>query len=224
MGVIPAEVVKRILADLRTTKAILIRGKDSILAGDPQNDIDIFVPKLTWNSSPSFGNNTIMSLRRFGSDQIKVLVKESASDLVVEIDIFHKLTWRGIQMADVESLPAHQVDELGIYCLDKNAEVWLTVLKNVLHGSATPGEKLIGVTGTPSFLSAGKFKMLSHRLNRKLVYYAWQASRKKLPSYRDVFFARLTLIIIRAIEEPGMTANSVVRWFTWRIFQGSLRK
>ena len=34
MGVIPAEVVKRILADISPSEAILLRGKDSILSGD----------------------------------------------------------------------------------------------------------------------------------------------------------------------------------------------
>lgn len=58
---VPAAVVLVILRDVRSPNAVLLRGAASILRGEPQNDIDIFVPRDAWKCGKPFGRHQVVS-------------------------------------------------------------------------------------------------------------------------------------------------------------------
>lgn len=219
MADFPAEIAQRILQQVHAPGAVLLRGSASILNGSPQNDIDVFIPKQGWDCSTAFGCHEVLSVRRFGTEQLKVTLKEAETGTVVDVDVFHQVTWRGLRVVDVENLPAHMVDALGLHCLDTDAEAWLTVVKNALHGSSTAQSKLEGVEGQPSFSVVEKSEGLQHRLNQQLTASAWAAARKAPIENHDMWLARFALIGIRGIENPFKTIASLTRWLVWRLIR-----
>ena len=216
MADLPAEVVVTILQDM-APDALLLRGTASILAGTPQNDIDVFIPEQVWRKGNVFGRHQVVGLRRFGTDQLKVTLREAATGTLAEIDVFHQLTWRGLQLVDVAKLPVHWVDALGVQCLDTSAAAWLTVVKNVLHGSITPEGKLTGVIGQPNYHLVSRAGCLIQRLDEKLNAAAWSAARCDSVQRRDKWIARCSLIGIRVWESPIHSIYNLGRWLFWRI-------
>lgn len=214
----PASVVRRILGETRAPDAVLLRGAASILRGEPQNDIDIFVAQDDWTYTSPFGRHQVVSDRPIGRAQRKLHLKEVGSDVLVVVDVFHQLTWRGIRMVDIKTLPKCDVEGLATKCLTPDAEAWLTVVKNVLHGSTTPKSKLADIDGRPVFhamrLPAGS---LRRRLDAALTAAAWAAASEEFVSRPNVWRARGALVVLRLLEVPFATVLAFLGWAAWRI-------
>lgn len=214
----PASVVRSILRETRAPGAVLLRGAASILRDEPQNDIDIFVPRDDWTCTNPFGCHQVVSDKPIGAQQRKLRLKEAETGNIVEIDVFHQLTWRGIRMVDVMKLPNRKIDGIETKCLAPDAEAWLTVVKNVLHGSPTPKRKLADMEGQPVFhathVPAGSLRL---RLDAALTATAWAAASEHSVSRSNVWRARGALILLRFIEAPFGTVSAFLRWAAWRI-------
>jgi hypothetical protein len=215
---VPASVVQTILREARTPDAVLLRGAASILRGEPQNDIDIFLPRDDWTCTNPFGRHQVVSDKPIGAQQRKLHLKEADTDSLVEIDVFHQLTWRGIRMADITTLPNCTVEGIETKCLTPDAEAWLTVVKNVLHGSPTPERKLADMDGRPVFhathMSAGSLRL---RLDAALTAAAWAAASEQSVSRSNVWRARGALILLRLLEAPFATVSAFLGWVAWRM-------
>lgn len=214
----PASVVRSILRETRAPGAVLLRGAASILRDEPQNDIDIFVPRDDWACMNPFGRHQVVSDQTIGTEQRKLHVKEADTDSLVEIDAFHQLTWRGIRMADIKTLPNCTVEGIEIKCLTPDAEAWLTVVKNVLHGSPTPERKLADMDGRPVFhathVPTGWLRL---RLDAALTAAAWAAASEQSVLLSNVWRARGALILLRLLEAPFATVFAFLGWAAWRI-------
>ena len=215
---LPASVVLDILREVSSSNAVLLRGAASILRGEPQNDIDLFIPLDAWGCSNPFGRHQVISDKPIGRQQRKVHLKVAETGNIVEIDVFHRLTWRGIQIADVMRLPTCKIDNIAINCLAPNAEAWLTVVKNVLHGSQTPKSKLADMDGQTMFqVTNVPTGWLRVRLNVALTVAAWAAASEQSVSLSNVWSARGALILLRLLESPLTTLSAFVGWAAWRI-------
>lgn len=220
MADLPASVVQTILGQTCAPGAVLLRGAGSILRGEPQNDIDIFVPRSEWSAINPFGRHHVVSDETIGAHQRKLQVREAATGHIVSIDVFHLLTWRGIPMVDVTALPTRKLDGIKTTCLHPAAEVWLTVLKNVLHGTPTPKRKLADFDGHPAFsaifTSAGPLKL---RLDAALAATVWSTAAQPSVSSSDAWRARRALILLRLLEAPLGTVGAFFRWLVWRLYR-----
>lgn len=218
MAQVPAEIINSILRETSVREAILLRGTASILDGLPQNDIDIFIPRHAWNSATGFGRHRVVSVRRSGLKQKKVSVQEADSGILVDVDVFHQITWRGLIIVDAQTLPTRKVDSLGVVCLSTEAEAWLTVTKNILHGSPTPPEKLKADIGTPAFSTCvGPVGGIAERLSQRLTAAAWAGAVQHPVDRAEVWRARLALVGLRVKEDPLGTLAGLGRWAAWRI-------
>ena len=215
---VPAAVVLVILGDVRSPNTVLLRGAASILRGEPQNDIDLFVPRDAWKCGKTFGRHQVVSDKPIGSQQRKVHIKVAETGDIVEIDVFHRLTWRGIQIIDIIKLPKCKIDGIEISCLTPNAEAWLTIVKNVLHGSHTPKRKLADMDGQPMVqVTKVPVGWLHARLNVAITVAAWAAASEQSVSLSNIWTARGALILLRLLEAPLTTLSAFLRWAAWRI-------
>ncbi|MDB4045894.1 hypothetical protein N9501_06750 [Amylibacter sp.] len=213
MPQISAEIVKRIICEISNPEVILLRGASSILNGSPQNDIDLFIPLSDWDRPSAFSKYKSRNVERTGIEQIKVFLADAISETVIEVDIFHQITWRGLLLIEVESLPIYYNDDLDIYCLSAEAEVWVTILKNVIHGSPTPSCKFEEVNGEPVFtILTSQSNTYCRKLQLQLEKLVWTAAWEASPNPYFVWKIRLILISIRFIEQP---LNTVTRFFRW---------
>lgn len=197
----------------------MLRGTGSILDGLPQNDVDIYIPQRSWNVDEAFGKHTVVELKRHGAQQLKVMVEDADTSEVIEFDVFHQVTWRGLNIIDIDQLPAQWVDALGVNCLDIAAEAWLTVLKNVLHGSVTPKHKLKHLDYYPTypvFLKSNRYRNL---LGQILADAAWSASRENKLSCSHIAKARVALLGIRFSENPTKNFTNMGIWLIWRLIR-----
>jgi hypothetical protein len=214
----PASVVQSILRETRAPGAVLLRGAASILRDEPQNDIDIFVPREDWARAALFGPHQLVCDQPSGTEQRKLHLKEADTNTLVEIDVFHQLTWRGICIADVATLPNCTVEGIETKCLTPGAEAWLTVVKNVLHGSQTPERKLADMDGRPLFhaarMPAGSVRL---RLDAALSAAAWAAATEQSLFRSNVWRARSALILLRLLEAPLGTISAFFGWALWRL-------
>lgn len=216
---VPASIVQIILLEVRIPDAVLLRGANSILRGEPQNDIDLFVPPASWPSSSPFGPHEVVSDNPKGAHQRKVLVRVAETGNIVEIDVFHQLTWRGIQMIDAMSLPTRKIDGIETKCLALDAEAWLTVVKNVLHGSMTPERKLAEMNGSPMLrVTNSQSGWLRRRLYAALTAAAWEAATEQSVRLTNVWSARVALVLLRLSDAPVTTVSSFFGWLVWRVF------
>ena len=213
-------VVKRILRDVAAPGVVLLRGAASIIDDLPQNDIDLYISLEEWGGASLFGKHQPKVCRRSGLDQFRVVLEETESGILAELDIFQEVTWRGLRLLDIEALPASYVEVLGIRCLSFEAEAWLTVLKNALHGSPTPNYKLESVKGMPAFIISKSLSgKVSDWLQRQLEKSVWAAAYQDSPSLYYRLQARCALIGIRFMERPVHTVWRMSKWFIWRIYK-----
>ncbi len=221
MSDISAQTAKLILVGLNAPGALLLRGADSILSGDDQNDIDLFIPKQSWKPAIVFGPNRLANCEDTGLPQKKVKVEVSATEEAADIDVFHVVTWRGLSLADVPALPIQRIPELGVLCLTKEAEAWLTVLKNTLHNSPTPPLKLEGVDSDPTFpIAMGRPGRLRARLDHCVARNVWAAARSGKRDWHMTCRARACLILLRVLEQPLTAFGGLLRWALWRVHGG----
>jgi hypothetical protein len=215
-----------VLRALSAPEAVLLRGRSSILAGKSQNDIDIFIPEFVWDGLRLSDHYENFEVYKSGYGQLKVNLVEPDSNEAVEIDVFHEITWRGIVIVNVEQLPTVAINDLEVQSLDSEAEGWLTVVKNVLHGSSTPLYKVCEVSGKPVFSVVEKPSNLRNALNQTLVDAAWSCVGDGGSAMRfgAVWRARFSLIMIRASEGFSSTVLRLTIWLMWRITTGRERR
>lgn len=220
MTKVPASVVKAILCETRAPGAILLRGAASIIRGESQNDIDIFVPQNEWNNNSPFGHHRIITNRVIGAYQRKLQLKDAETGLIITIDVFHQVTWRGIPMIDIKTLPTCKMDGIATTCLDPKAEAWLTVIKNVLHGSVTPRHKLANIEGHPTYsVVLSSTSSLVLRFDAAFAKAVWTVAGQYSVTWLDSWRARRTFILLRLLETPFGTLREGLRWFVWRLLQ-----
>lgn len=221
-----ASTVIKVLRALSAPEAVLLRGRSSILAGKSQNDVDIFIPEFVWDGLRLSDHYENFEVCKSGYGQLKVNLVEPDSNEAVEIDVFHEITWRGIVIVNVEQLPTVAINDLEVQSLDSEAEGWLTVVKNVLHGSSTPLYKVCEVSGKPVFSVVEKPSNLRNALNQTLVDAAWSCVGDGGSAMRfgAVWRARFSLIMIRASEGFSSTVLRLTIWLMWRITTGRERR
>jgi hypothetical protein len=220
-----ASTVIKVLRTVSAPEAVLLRGRSSILAGKSQNDIDIFIPKSAWDRLRLSEHYENFEVRKSGYGQLKVNLVEPISNEAVEIDVFHEITWRGIVIVNVEDLPTVLINDLELRSLDSEAEGWLTVVKNVLHGRSTPLYKVCEVSGKPVFSVVEKPSNFRSALNQTLLNAAWSCvgGGSSAMRFGAVWRARFSLIMIRASEKFSSTVLRVAIWLMWRITTGRKR-
>lgn len=198
---------------------MLLRGAASILRGEVQNDIDVWVPSeeliLLIQDLSTLGATTInLEL----PTQIKLrLVTVPASERV-PMDVFTSVCWRGLEITTVEELPKVYCEPLCIHSLSPEAEVWLLLLKNGLHGSKTPARKINGVNApihsekwSPN--RSGFINILYRAVERKVWEFAAGAGVDKLLVLRG----RIYFVILRIASAPLSSASGFTGWFVSRV-------
>lgn len=225
MSKILAETAKALLREISTERAVLLRGSKSILDGELQNDIDIFIPKCEWDDFMSKASERILRIDRSAPQQSKLFFKDERSEALIEVDVFHRITWRGLEIVNIQSLPQQEIEALGVISLSKEAEVWLTVVKNVLHGSVTPPKKLQGFSEPQYFKARGSARGgLVTLLSRQLSVVAWEAASAQKFNKTLVFRARLALVTLAVIENPLKAVWGHSCWLYSRILARSRAK
>ena len=217
---ITAENAVAITKALGSGGAILLRGRESILKGEKQNDIDLYLPAPDKEVESILGR---FEIARAGSRtpwQRKVFIRVPATEETAELDLFSELTWRGIRMLDPDLLPKATCNHLGITYLDDDAAIWLTVVKNGLHRSPTEARKLVGCGGNPSWpLALGTPGPLGHRIDQWLAVNVWTIARRGTVSWSSVFKIRLAFLTLRMIEAPIKTLKRYAIWAAHKIRQ-----
>lgn len=126
---------------------VLLRGARSILSGEIQNDLDLWVPtdqiELAMSKMAQVGSVRVMESL---PTQKKICLDLHDHKSSVFIDLFSQVTWRGLEIVDIQNLPTEWLKGLPVATLSGRAAAWLTAMKNSLHGSETPTEKLGGYT------------------------------------------------------------------------------
>lgn len=217
---ISSQTVQVITTALGQHGAILLRGRDSILRGEDQNDIDLFLPRDARNSCSALAGLNVERIEPTGTAQQKIWVSVPETAQTAVIDLFRKVTWRGIPIIDVTGLPRLYCSELGLECLTRDAEIWLTVLKNALHSSPTSPHKLSDIM---SELSWPVSQSPNHRFEKRLALSAWTVARSDSTDRRAVMHARLSFIMLRMLEAPLGTSLQFARWTIWKAATRNLR-
>ena len=214
---VPAALGMDVLRRLSSAGVVLLRGRDSLLRGEPQNDIDIYseygVEKLISLLEPDY---TCETARRSGAEQWRVVLTNAQYRVSIPIDVFHQVTWRGIRIARCEDLEAAYCSRLMCRYLDAATEGKLTLLKNVLHGSNTPPEKLAHL-GTQTVSSVAPrleppWGQLGQYLMARVAQRAFQGGLSGL----DIVAVRALFVSCNLVAYPLETVSGFSKWIWLR--------
>lgn len=212
---ISAKCALKFLGSLNCKKPVLLRGGDSILRGEEQNDIDLFVGSNDQDLRCLFLPNTILSEKVTGPGQKKFFLKCSYTNETIEIDLFEQINWLGLPVIDIKNVPVNFDKSLGVYRLDKNTEDWILVTKNVLHKSLTPMEKLSDMSISPSYKVFQSDGNMLEGAFQKTVWLAIKHQEKYFSMY--VFLARLLFLIIHFTNDFLRSVKGVLLWLKHRM-------
>lgn len=218
-SMIPPEIVKSVLAQLGPTRVVLLRGRESILCGEPQNDIDIYTPhsadEIVCNLTEILD---LKSLTRTGRKQFRAIFEVPGENIIIPIDIFNEVTWRGIPMIDIKGARCDYCDELRCTFLDARVSLWLTVLKNALHGSTTPSHKIQKFSENYTFpILSRPCSSFAINLESRLGRGVWALAKGQEPNPKDVLFARFYFVALRLLDNPVGTALGFWGWLRAKV-------
>ena len=215
---ISAASVQFVTRALGDTGAILLRGRDSILAGEPQNDIDLYFPTCVGDVQCVLRKLDVVEIHTSAPQQYKALVKVTETNEIVVLDIFYEVAWRGLPMQDLGLLPKKFCKQLGTQYLERESAAWLTVLKNALHASPTPPHKLQEVKGSPHWPVTVKPNFgLVRSIDKWLAETAWSVARFPEKGKPRLVQIRLAFLILCLFQAPVRTPFRVFGWVFYKL-------
>jgi hypothetical protein len=200
---------------LKSSNVVLLRGRDSILNGENQNDIDIYLKNKSMPIKELFGSNIVIYQKNSGPEQKKILLKCAVTNQEVEIDLFRGINWLGLPMININNVPLRFEASLSVHYLPKEIETWLMVLKNVLHNNATPNHKLQLIDKKSSF---PVYAQGSAKLEKIFQDSIWAAVKNQEKNYYIYTLkARLVFIYIHMKKRPIKSILKIYSWVKLRI-------
>lgn len=213
---ISAAAVKEILGRFNRVDALLLRGARSIISSCPQNDVDIYISKSAKSLESFYNEIGVSRYIQTAPKQFKISMRSSNGELVI-IDVFHDITWRGLTIIDVRNLQKDYISQLQVSALPPEFESWIIIMKNGLHGSSTPAEKIAGLRGMPEIWLTPDSSFWLRRLDVAMSKIAWNICTSPTVRFLDVQRLRILFILIKCHTSPLKAFMGFVEWVMFKV-------